>query len=40
MKMCYLAFGKFIGRPLMKKYCLSPPDLPKEAPPFDMYLQQ
>ena len=35
-----LAFGKFIGRPLMKKYCLSPPDLPNEAPPFDMYLQQ
>ena len=35
-----LAFGRCTGLPLMKKYCLSPPALPKAAVSFEMYLQQ
>jgi len=38
-RLMHLTFGTLIGRPLMKKYCLSPPVLPKEASPFEMYLQ-
>ena len=34
------AFGRLTGLPFRKKYCLSPPDLPKAALSLEMYLRQ